>query len=360
MNTAKNMVTVLVISETGIGKSQLGNAFLQKDLFEVSSRPDSCTFKTSAHSNVIDGITRNFIDTQGLQSSDGKNAPYIQQMIQFLKEWKHGVNAFFILLNVTLPRFDERIQLLITIINDFFNNPDFWNHTGIIFTNCYKGRFDRNVKQNEYRQKVIDYIKKLQGCSRINPQMPCFFVDSPYWKEDVDTQRELIRIFEFAHKMNPVPTQQLNVVRPDFKSRELITENRVLVSSKLVGSGASQVRINNYEDRVYYKQTDWKNNVTYSAKEVKRAYNETKRSTVNVEKKVFVDGTHDTPIFRTEKYGGRRYGIAGPRRTRQVFDHTDRKTSYSERERDIITNPDGVVSYGEWRTIRSWNDVTRV
>ena len=179
-------------------------------------------------------------------------------------------------------------------------------------------------------------------------------------KEDVDTQRELIRIFEFAHKMNPVPTQQLNVVRPDFKSRELITENRVLVSSKLVGSGASQVRINNYEDRVYYKQTDWKNNVTYSAKEVKRAYNETKRSTVNVEKKVFVDGTHDTPIFRTEKYGGRRYGIAGPRRTRQVFDHTDRKTSYSERERDIITNPDGVVSYGEWRTIRSWNDVTRV
>ena len=86
MNTAKNMVTVLVISETGIGKSQLGNAFLQKDLFEVSSRPDSCTFKTSAQSNVINGITRNFIDIQGLQSTDHKNAPYIQQMIQFLKE----------------------------------------------------------------------------------------------------------------------------------------------------------------------------------------------------------------------------------------------------------------------------------
>ena len=249
---------------------------------------------------------------------------------------------------------------MITKINDFFNNPDFWNHTGIIFTNCYKGRYDRNVKEKEYRQRVIDYIKKLQGCSRINPQMPCFFVDSPYWKEDVDTQRELIRIFEFAHKMDPVPTQQLKVVHPEFKSKEQINEKRVLVSSKLVGSGSSQVRINNYEDRVYDKLTDWNNNVTYSGKTVVRSYNERIESTVSVEKKVFKE-TKDEQIFKTEKYGGRRFGIAGPRKVRQVLDYILRTTTYTECQRDVITNPDGVVSYGEWReTPNTWKEQTKI
>ena len=81
-------VTIMVTGETGCGKSNSGCAFLQnEEVFEKDSRPDSKTFETIAKSNVIDGYTRYFIDTQGLESTDNKDALYIQQMIEFLKKW---------------------------------------------------------------------------------------------------------------------------------------------------------------------------------------------------------------------------------------------------------------------------------
>ena len=139
-------VTVLVISETGCGKSANGNAFLQiDDAFETNSSPDSCTFVTSSKNNVVNGIKRHYIDTQGFGSSDGLDAGYIQQMVEFLKAWTLGVNAFFILLNIHSPRFNTDVQHMIRLINDFFNNPEFWNQTGIIFTKCFPGYFNRET-----------------------------------------------------------------------------------------------------------------------------------------------------------------------------------------------------------------------
>ena len=132
-------VTVLTIGGTGDGKSAFGNAFLgKKDSFEESSDPDSCTYVTSSQSAFINGVTRHYIDTQGLKSTDGMDASYIQQMVQFLKDWKLGINAFFIILNVQSPRFDQDVQRMLRLMNDFFNNPEFWNQTGIIFTKCFK------------------------------------------------------------------------------------------------------------------------------------------------------------------------------------------------------------------------------
>ena len=67
MSKASKSVTSLVIGESGVGKSQFGCGYLQiDDAFETDSSPDSCTYKTSAQSNNINGITRYYIDTQGL------------------------------------------------------------------------------------------------------------------------------------------------------------------------------------------------------------------------------------------------------------------------------------------------------
>ena len=40
-------VTILAVGDTGVGKSENGNAFLQKKLLEANSDPESCTFETS-------------------------------------------------------------------------------------------------------------------------------------------------------------------------------------------------------------------------------------------------------------------------------------------------------------------------
>ena len=131
------------------------------------------------------------------------------------------------------------------------------------------------------------------------------------------------------------------------------------VNTKLVGSDAYQVRINSNENKEYDEQIDWNENVTSTPQKVKREDNEELPSFKVIEKKVFVENI-DTPIFRAERYDGRRFCVDGPRKTRQVLDHTIRTKKYFECERDVITYPNGVVSFGEWRIIRTWIEVISI
>lgn len=353
-------VTVLAIGESGVGKSQNGCAFLEKDnAFETDSSPDSCTYRTSAQSNVVRGITRYYIDTQGLASSDGLDAEYIQQMVEFLKKWKLGVNAFFIVLNIQNPRFDRGIQQLLQLINDFFNNPDFWNQTGIIFTRCYPNYFNKEVAEKEYCPKVVEFIKTLPGCKDINPQMPCFFVDSANWKNDTETQFEYMRAFEYAHRHKPVPTQKLQVVRPDYKSKEDEKLNKVLVKSELVGQGKEKKRVFYYQDQIRSKITDWNGKISYTKPRVIRSWTAEKKTIVNEETKV-EQNTRRDDITKRVKCGGRRYGICGPRSTKQVHDYYLVTTTFIESKREVITDPDGNVTMGEWQKSREWSEQKRI
>ena len=63
--------------------------------------------------------------------------------------------------------------------------------------------------------------------------------------------------------------------------------------------------------------------------------------------------------FRNEKYGGRRYIVAGPRAERQVHDYYLDITNFIEYKRQIITDPDGKVTFGEWKKTLEWQNQTR-
>ena len=235
-------VTVMAIGESGVGKSENGSGFLQKkNAFEANSKPNSCTYITSAKSNSINGIKRYYIDTQGLSSPDDKDAEYIQQMISFLQNWKRGVNAFFIILNIQNPRFDSGIQQLLKLVNAFFNNPYFWNQTGIIFTRCYPGYFDRNIAETEYRETVIQFIKSLPHCDQIDPQMPCFFVDSVAWENDESTKNEYEKMFEYACDNYPFSTENMIPVSPDFQDVCEEFQENILVNTEYKGEGVDRI-----------------------------------------------------------------------------------------------------------------------
>ena len=246
--------------------------------FEADSRPDSCTFLTSAKSNNISGMDIHYIDTQGFSSTDNLDSKHIQQMVQFLKEWKHGINVFFILINIFNPRFDSGIQRMIQLINDFFNNPEFWNQTGLIFTRCYNDVFeesDRKMAQEEYRACLIDFITKLPGCEKLKPEIPCFFVDSKNWERDTATQNEYKKALAFAIKFPPVPTQNLKVVNPDYQKEEDEIITGVLVNYDERESGNKKILTYYYQDQKRKKITGYNGDIVYTEPEVIKSYTKT-------------------------------------------------------------------------------------
>ena len=268
-------------------------------------------------------------------------------MVSFLKEWKLGINAFFLVINGQNPRFDQSIQKMIKLMNDFFNNPDFWNQTGIIFTRCYEGKFDRSDFETDYRETVQDFIKKLPGCNEINPQIPCFFVDSKEWEREEATKYEYIRIFEFAHKNKPVPTQKLQVVRPDYKSKEEEIFERVFIKSEMVGEDEDRVQINYYEDQRRYKITGWDGKVTYTDPETIDSYTEEKETIVSYETK-WEKSKEQQDVTKTKKGSRPILGLIGRRPRYQVHDYYLNTITNVEYQRKVLKFPDGEVKFGDW------------
>lgn len=402
-------VTILAVGDTGVGKSENGNAFLQKKLLEANSDPESCTFETSVQSNIVDGFTRYYIDTQGLGATDGLDSKHILQMVSFLKEWKLGINAFFVVINIQCPRFDQSIQKLLKIINDFFNNPNFWNQTGIIFTKCFQGNFNKEIGETKYRQTLINFIKTLPGCKNLNPQMLCFFVDSVKWETDKSTNFEYLRIFEFAHKNSPVPTNNLKAVNSEYKIIEPIIKKKVYINSKIDGVGPNAKKINYYEDQEITRFVDWENHESFSSPKTIKSYTEEIKTKVDeeIKKKVKVDsqivGTGedqkqidyyedrkiiryfdmvnnknvekievlnsyteektarvdeeskvDVKVDRVEKFKTVKVGKAHwykHRKKEQVHDHWEITTKYITYNRKIIIDVLNEPHYGEWEVV---------
>lgn len=201
-----------------------------------------------------------------------------------LKEWKEGINAFFIVLNIQQPRFDSNIQRMIQLINDFFNNPKFWNQTGIIFTRCFADCFeesDREMAETQYKARVVDFIKKLPGCQNISPSMPCFFVDSKAWKEDKSTQDEYIKAFKFAVQFPPVPTNNFKIVNPDYMKEEEEMIPKVLVNYDVKAFNDKKVVTYYYEDKKRKKITGYNGEVVYKEPETIRSYSESEEFPIN-------------------------------------------------------------------------------
>jgi predicted GTPase len=388
--TLPERLTLAAIGQTGAGKSELLNAYLQKTAFEVNDDPDSCTMITSAAENVVLGIRRTAIDTQGIDDTQGVDAEHVQQMVSFLKVWKHGVNAFAIVINVHADRFDQGTQKLIKLIHQFFNNPRFWDQVCIVFTMCYSyATINKEVKRTRYRDEVLKLVRGCQGAAATQPQLPVFFVDSPEWRKDRNTRDELTALHAFICRMDPLPTHA--VVAPDVRYLRIEPETRtnVLVNTEIVGDeNEGQERIQTYEDQKREKRTAYDGQtITYSEWTGTRRWEVRARSSVRREQETeCVSERYEDIIGPIGGGGGGGSGmggvgagaaagaaVGGPvgalvggfvgglfgRRRRltgvQVVGHKITKT-FRQKERLVKTDFDGKISHGDWRILREWTE----
>ena len=362
MNNQPKRVTIMTIGKTGEGKSAFGNLFLNKIVFNSSSVQESCTQITSSAENIVNGTLRTYIDTQGIVDTEDVDDRHVSQMIDFLRCWDHGVNAIGIVINGQCTGFDQGTRRLLKSIHVFFNNNEIWNSVFIVFTKWFRDKMTEAEKAEKiaYVSEVRKVANECIGYDA-NPQIPCFFVDSKsdLSKLDDDTKQEITQINAFASRFNPLSTKGFKVPNPYYFKLIPEIEDNVLIKEDF--NEIMLTRTRTYANRVRNKQISYNGTESYSDWIYTKTWPKIDKKIISeeVQEKIKI-GESREPVFRTERSGGRRYVLVGPRTKSQVYDHTNVTTTYEDRKRIIIRDYDGNVSYGDWVQIRTYTEITRI
>jgi hypothetical protein len=228
--TATLTQTILLIGETGVGKSTLGNALLNTKAFTTGRNLMGVTDTTMPASMLIDGINRCVLDTPGFEDPHGNDADerHLSEMVNYLRGYKKGIHVIALVVQTNDVRLTLVIQKIIQQLNLMFNNPDVWKYFSFVFS-FWNPAFgiNRDDLSLEFKGTVGTMIMKITGINYmpdiptffvdsltypINyiPDIPTFFVDSLISATNQDTRIEIAKFYEFATSLEkPVSTNRL-------------------------------------------------------------------------------------------------------------------------------------------------------
>ncbi|KAK8838301.1 hypothetical protein M9Y10_035724 [Tritrichomonas musculus] len=215
-------VTILMIGDTGVGKSSFGNIYLEKPIFEASDSTDPVTLKADAQSNKINGCTRYAIDTVGFNDGQSIDSVQIQNLAILMRNYLRGVNGIVIVLNGMCDRFSQGVKDVIRFSYNAFGTREALSHICLVFTKCIDKNYpNRDTKRTKYRDCVRKYLSEISGVQLDQvPEIPVFFVDCYPRDNDNETKENMVQFHGWVCSRRPLSTKK-------FKEAVQIHEDRV-------------------------------------------------------------------------------------------------------------------------------------
>ncbi|OUM59779.1 hypothetical protein PIROE2DRAFT_63558 [Piromyces sp. E2] len=211
--------SLILIGETGNGKSSLGNFILnKKEVFSVSDNPESETKITIGEHGDNENRDIFVIDTPGLKDAEETDKKHLGQMVDYIKE-NPGLQGIVIVFNYHCPRLPMNIKTLIKLLCNVFPDADFWKHVALVWTRYYSCLTEKLKKKFEianakFMPEVLRLVKECNGDNSIK-SFPTFFVDSDFEEQDQFSREEINRLIAWVHSLDPIDVTRVEKADPD-------------------------------------------------------------------------------------------------------------------------------------------------
>ena len=172
---------VIILGETGVGKSNLGNYIIKNNNFKTSSSIKSETQDISYGES--DEIV--VIDSPGVNDTSSDDDIEEDHLIKIVKAFKEAknLNTILILINYHQPRLSRNLQIMLKLFCSIFKISFFLKHLGIVFTRTFteEGRPDQeelDEKKKEWDEKIKEIMRSTLVNEEINDdKIQYFFVN---------------------------------------------------------------------------------------------------------------------------------------------------------------------------------------
>ena len=231
---------IVIIGETGAGKSSLANVLLGRDAQHDGSHSQDGCFKVSWNTNNGKGLTTNtchdvgywlgnpnstkvtIIDTPGFGEKMENEQQTIDTLVNVLKNEIKYIHAFVLTFKgINAPRKTRQLRTMLSIFEKMFGK-DFWNHAIMEFT-WWSYHPITGVKKRRTTEEAVTnhYNKMLQTMLNLpdSQTLPSVFIDSHY-DRNVTLEKSKFEeytndLLKFAQDSGPFECKDIEIAKTE-------------------------------------------------------------------------------------------------------------------------------------------------